>query len=134
MLAGALLLDAQQAPSNSAGIYVPASGWYAVGAVDDLVLHGGTRNKDLHIKIFYPEAAGPPGDKYQVFIQGASHMTFTGLPAEMGRQPEALFGIARIASVAFWDAYLKESKNAKTYLPSDALETYSRGAARLKRK
>jgi hypothetical protein len=61
-------------------------------------------------------------------------MTFTGLAAEMGRQPEAPFDIAKVASLAFWDAYLKQSKNAKTYLASNALETYSQGTVTLEWK
>jgi hypothetical protein len=34
----------------------------------------------------------------------------------------------------FWDAYLKSDAKAKTYLASDALPSYSKGAVRLERK
>jgi predicted dienelactone hydrolase len=65
-----------------------------------------------------PYEFSPPGDKYLVFIQGASHMTFTGRPAEMGREPELLFDDAKQASLAFWDAYLKHDTRAKEWLVS----------------
>lgn len=76
----------------------------------------------------------PPGDKYSVLIEGADHMTFTGLPAATGKQPENLFEYAEIAGLAFWDAYLKESASAKAYLASDALASYSHRAVKLERK
>ncbi len=57
-----------------------------------------------------PYRYSPPGDKYDVFIEGASHMTFAG------QGPAVAFEYAKIASLAFWDAYLKHSEAAKKWL------------------
>lgn len=80
----------------------------------------------------------PPGDKYLVFIEGASHFSFNDLvgPLASLEQPqrEAISGYIRIASLAFWDAYLKGEAAAKDYLQSDGLAEYGRGAVALSRR
>jgi predicted dienelactone hydrolase len=81
-----------------------------------------------------PYDLSPAGDKFFVYIDGASHMTFTGRPAEMGREPTAPFEDAEISSLAFWDAYLKQAAAAKAYLASGALEADTRGTVALSRK
>ncbi|HKO55983.1 MAG TPA: hypothetical protein VJ276_08900 [Thermoanaerobaculia bacterium] len=91
----------------------------------------------------------PPPDKWLVWIEGATHMTFTGAlgaltPMEMDRRQAAVrdaqnrgmdprglgvpsrgrgFGTVRIASLAFWDAYLKEEAKAKDRLNGFNSET-----------
>jgi predicted dienelactone hydrolase len=45
--------------SYATGAYKLAVGPYAVAEVADIVLHDGKRNKDLHMRIFYPTGAGP---------------------------------------------------------------------------
>ena len=47
------------AGSYATGAYKLAEGPYAVVEVTDIVLHDGKRNKDLHMRIFYPNGAGP---------------------------------------------------------------------------
>ena len=47
------------AGSYPTGAYKLAEGPYAVVEVTDIVLHDGKRNKDLHMRIFYPNGAGP---------------------------------------------------------------------------
>lgn len=48
------------APSSSASDgYHLAPGPHAVSEVSDLVLHDAKRSKDLHVRIFYPDDAGP---------------------------------------------------------------------------
>ena len=81
-----------------------------------------------------PYDFSPAGDKFFVYIEGASHMTFTGRPAEMGREPAAPFEDAKISSLAFWDTYLKQAAAAKAYLASGALEVETRGSVTLSRK
>jgi hypothetical protein len=92
----------------------------------------------------------PVGDKYQVLIDGANHLSFTGGLAEgplagrllarrntrltEGTDQKAIFDEIKMASLAFWDAYLKDDRQAKDYLKSAALVTYSKGAVRLSRK
>lgn len=98
------------------------------------------------------------GGKYLVFIEGARHASFSGRLLDQkessGRRRgvrrnqtgAGLFGSidlekeARIlswingASLAFWDATLKESAAARQFLASDALVEASDGAVELKRK
>jgi predicted dienelactone hydrolase len=97
-----------------------------------------------------PFTYSPPGDKYLVFIDGAFHMSFTGVLAQgdnpqLARRPmmarlvgrtdqKAIFDYVKIASIAFWDAYLKNDTRAKTYLKSNSLVEFSRNSLRLDRK
>ena len=93
-----------------------------------------------------PYEKSPPGDKYLVWIEGATHMSFTGRlagvdfsraaarlqgqgrPGEPGprldanEQKEVWDTICR-ASLAFWDAFLRKDAKAKAGLASlaDAL-------------
>ncbi len=75
----------------------------------------------------------PPGDKYDVEIEGATHMTFVGPMFKIGRENK-LFQTAKIESLAFWDAYLKGDDGGKKYLASDQIKVFSGGAARVDRK
>jgi predicted dienelactone hydrolase len=78
-----------------------------------------------------------PGDKYELFIQGASHMSFiTAETANSARSSHAaaILGYTNSASLAFWDAYLKNDAAAKKFLQSDGLERSSHGAAKLSRR
>lgn len=104
---------------------------------------------------------GPAGDKFLAYLRGANHLSYIGPifdltqrdPARRGPIARAvrrcarrlasfapsldqvgIFDYTRIASAAFWDAYLKQNPCAKAYLQSAALETYSRGVARVKHK
>ena len=90
----------------------------------------------------------PPGGKYALFIEGASHLSFTGLAAEpgatlprvAGKKPlsadeeVAVFKDLKIATLAFWEAYLKADANSKAFLQSDALMTESGNRAQLLRR
>jgi predicted dienelactone hydrolase len=92
----------------------------------------------------------PPPDKYLVFIEGAFHMSFTGALAEpqgaqgprrqlisqltAGTDQKAVFDYVKIASIAFWDAYLKHDATAKAYLKSNSLIDYSGQDVTLNRK
>ena len=101
------------------------------GSLDNL---GPLANSAWH-KI--PFERSQPGDKYEVFIKGASHMSFiTAQTVNSARssQAAAILGYTNSASLAFWDAYLKEDPSAKTFLQSDALERSSHGAAKLSRR
>jgi hypothetical protein len=39
-----------------------------------------------------------------------------------------------MTTLAFWDAYLKDSKEARAYLESDKLPAFSKGTLKLERK
>lgn len=84
-----------------------------------------------------PFERSTPGDKYEVFIQGASHMSFITAEtanAAHSSQAAAILGYTNSASLAFWDSYLKHDPAAKTFLQSNALERSSHGAAKLSRR
>ena len=108
----------------------------------------GGRSPDWRLE---PYKFSPPGDKYQVFIEGANHMSFTGRWAESNRpgggllarrferltegtDQKAIFGYVEQASLAFWDAYLRGDARAKDFLKSDALKRSSGGAVELSHK
>ena len=97
-----------------------------------------------------PFTYSPPGDKYLVFIDSAFHMSFTGALAQpetlqgprrllvsrmaQGTDQKAIFDYVKMASIAFWDAYLKDDARAKIYLKSDSLVDYSKRTVSLSRK
>jgi predicted dienelactone hydrolase len=101
------------------------------GSLDNGATHQGPSWKKI------PFDRSQPGDKYHLFIEGANHMSFitaqTLLPARAA-QVEAILGYTNSASLAFWDAYLKNDAPAKQYLQSDALQNSSKGAAKLSRR
>ena len=90
----------------------------------------------------------PPGEKFGVWLEGASHRSFSGrapepgaaLPREKGKGAVsaegevALFQQVRVASLAFWDAFLRGDAGAKVFLESDALAKESGGKAKLERR
>ncbi|MBD2431451.1 MULTISPECIES: alpha/beta hydrolase family protein [Fischerella] len=112
-----------------------------------------------------PFKYSPAGDKYLVFIEGATHFSFSGRLAQGGgeaqtqaqgqgrpgwrlrehfgggqgggfgtrrrfgggQQEENIFNYVKVASISFWDAYLKQDSQAKNYLKSDGLQADSNG-------
>jgi predicted dienelactone hydrolase len=50
----------------------------------------------------------PPGDKYDVELEGATHMRFAGSLAAAGNRADPLFQCVLLETLAFCDAYLKE--------------------------
>ncbi len=94
-----------------------------------------------------PFDLSPPGDKVHLFIEGAHHGSFTGRFAgertgraglrggrRLGAAGKEIFEWVEVATLAFWDAYLKGDPGAKAYLRTDDLELRSRGAATLVRR
>ncbi|HTC95743.1 MAG TPA: hypothetical protein VK699_20035 [Terriglobales bacterium] len=79
----------------------------------------------------FDRAASP--EKYYVFIDGATHMSFTGNLAAFGAQKQ-IFNTIKLASFQFWNAYLKGDPAAQSYLKSDALSNTSHGAVTIDRK
>jgi predicted dienelactone hydrolase len=84
-----------------------------------------------------PFERSQPGDKYEVFIEGANHMSFITaetISAARSSQAAAILGYTNSAGLAFWDAYLKDDPGAKKFLQSDAVERSSHGDAKLSRR
>jgi dienelactone hydrolase len=106
----------------------------------------GSKNQDPSWRLDSYQLS-PAGGKYAVFIEGASHLSFTGLSAEPGAAlPKvgakkttadaevAIFKDVRIATLAFWQTYLKDDAKAKAFLQTDALMTESGNQAQLLRR
>jgi predicted dienelactone hydrolase len=106
----------------------------------------GSKNQDASWRLDSYQLS-PPGGKYAVFIEGASHLSFTGLAAEPGATlPKAagkkvsadaevaIFKDMKIATLAFWEAYLKDDASAKAFLQTDSLMTESGNRAQLLRR
>jgi predicted dienelactone hydrolase len=75
----------------------------------------------------------PAGDKYEVELKGGTHMGFAG-PSQRSAIQNEVFQCARLETLAFWDAYLKQSPKAKEYLTSDGLKKFSADAAEFANK
>jgi predicted dienelactone hydrolase len=89
-----------------------------------------------------PFEKAKPGDKYLVFIEGATHSSYQGKgpAARLDReQPtdaelEMITSVTSSATLAFLDLYLKDDPAARAYLGSDALVAFSGKKAALERK
>ncbi len=71
---------------------------------------GGSEGPEWRLQVFNHM---PPGEKYSVFLEGASHFTFAGAGKDVDPQ---LLGYIKTASLAFWDSYLKTDPKGKHYL------------------
>jgi predicted dienelactone hydrolase len=85
-----------------------------------------------------PYELSPPGDKYLMWVEGMDH-GFGGVSGLKDglvkfQTNEDHVKYTKIVTLAFWDAYLKESKEARAYLESDKLPKFSKGTLKLERK
>ena len=78
-------------------------------------------------------AKAPPGDKYDVELDGATHMGFAGIAA-MGGTPDRIFQCVKLETLAFWNAYLKSSPDARRYLLSKGLQKFNEEAGQFANK
>lgn len=84
-----------------------------------------------------PYALSPQGDKYLVWVDGLDHGFggITGVNFNPRNKPNPdHVRYTKIVTLAFWDAYLKESKEARAFLESDKLPAFSQGTLQLERK
>lgn len=76
----------------------------------------------------------PHGDKYRLWVDGMGH-TFGGIAGAAFMRGKVAnddhVRLTRIATLAFWDAYLKGSRKARRFLRSGALTAASGGTLRL---
>lgn len=78
-----------------------------------------------------PYKYSPAGDKYLVVIEGANHLSYGGgLRAGGGGVPE----IVNRCTTYYWDAYLKNSKDAKDFLKTGKLQQDAAGKFTLETK
>jgi predicted dienelactone hydrolase len=76
----------------------------------------------------------PAGDKYLVVMDGATHFHFGGGPPGGSRSGDKYTLHVKDVSVAFFDAYLKDSAKAKAYLSQDGFAKQAAGTAKLESK
>jgi predicted dienelactone hydrolase len=90
------------------------------GTLDDSPI-GETKAKDR--RITYDKLAGV--DKWFINFEGGDHMIFSGRLGKGDREKDAEFQrcIAQ-ASLAFWDAYLKNDSTARAWLNGKGFEEY----------
>ena len=81
-----------------------------------------------------PFVRAPPGDKYDVELEGATHMRFAGSLAAAGGAPDRLFQCVKLETLAFWNAYLKQDQDARRQLVSRGLQGCSADAGRFAAK
>jgi len=76
----------------------------------------------------------PPGDKYDVELEGATHMQFAGSVAKAGDPPDRLFQCVKLETLAFWNAYLKSDTDARRHLVAQGPAGCSADAGRFAAK
>jgi predicted dienelactone hydrolase len=79
-------------------------------------------------------AKGPAGNKYEVELEGGTHMGFAGLFPDAGGHHDEVFQCAKLETLAFWDAYLKQDPKARQYVESHGLQKLSGDIARFANK
>lgn len=88
----------------------------------------------------HPFEYAPPGDKYLVYIEGATHGSYQGRLAAraIGERPPAntryITDVVAFGTLAFLDAYLREDAEARAYLGSDRLTEHPGGRLEFLRK
>lgn len=89
----------------------------------------------------HPYDYARPGDKYLVFIEGATHSSYAGnrmATRLLGEPPaeniERIGAITSASTTAFWDSYLKQDEAAAKYLAGDSLVVFGEGSVTFKRK
>ena len=84
-----------------------------------------------------PYELSPDGDKYLIRVEGLDHGYggITGANFSGRNKPnDDHIQFTKIATLAFWDAYLKNSQAARAYLTSEQLATFSHGAIQVLHK
>jgi dienelactone hydrolase len=78
-----------------------------------------------------PYKYSPAGDKYLIVIEGANHMSYGGALRIRGG---GVTEIVNLSTTKYWDAYLKNSQEAKEYLQSGKLVKDFAGKCTLDKK
>lgn len=87
-----------------------------------------------------PYEYAPPGDKYLLFIDGATHSSYAGKRTTriVGETPprniDYITDVVAFGALAFLDAYMKGDSDARRFLESDAITRYPGGKVEYKHK
>jgi predicted dienelactone hydrolase len=76
----------------------------------------------------------PPGDKYDLELEGATHMQCADGIAVAGDPPDRRFQCLKAETLAFWNAYLKEDPDARRHLVAQDLPECSADMGRFAAK
>ena len=76
----------------------------------------------------------PPGDKYDVVLDGATHMQCARRFAAAREPPDPLFQCIEVETLAFWNAYLKQDPDARNHMLSQDRQGCSTNVARFAAK
>lgn len=88
----------------------------------------------------HPYEYAPAGNKYLVYIDGATHGSYQGkgLSRMLNEKPTTdirlITDTVASATLAFWDCYLSKSEGGCEYLKSNGLATLGGGAVEYKKK
>jgi predicted dienelactone hydrolase len=111
------------------------NGWTRpmMAVTGSLDLVEGERTPAWHLE---PVVRSPAGDKYALFLEGASHRSFTGRQLELSgtREEREIFRWTCVETLAFWDLYLQDAAAAKTWLDPERVSEFSGGRAKLTRR
>ena len=141
LLAGALVDTAQKqdvsfrdnrvraflaiSPSGTGRGGLDERSWDRINVPVMLVSGRNERGDDWRMEPFYNM---PPGNKYYLLFDGASHSSYNDYKpgGRRGRSQdqetiENIHTYLQSTSIAFWDAYLKQDNTAKQFLQSDVL-------------
>ena len=84
-----------------------------------------------------PYELSPAGDKYLVWVEGLDH-GYGGVPgvsfSPRNQKNEDHVQLTKVVTLAFWDACLYDSAEARSYLRSEQLTAFSKGALKLEHK
>ena len=107
----------EQLDRTFAGVKIPLL--HMTGSLDDSPIGETTADER---RIPFDHISGP--DQYLVTFEGGDHMIFSGRGLMPGNfRKDATFQKSiLIASTAFWDAYLKDNTQAKTWLSGGDFE------------
>ena len=94
--------------------------WLLMTGTHDTAAIGG-QTVESRRKVF---PALPPGDKFELVLNGAEHSAFTDrpLPGDSEKRNANHHRAILALSTAFWDAYLKNDAEAKTWLNGDGAQ------------
>ncbi len=101
-----------------AGISVPCL--HVAGTADNSIV-GTTQAYQRRVPFDHVSAA----DQYLITLNGADHLTYSGHARRANAGSDAMFQrMIADSSAAFWDAYLKQSGTAKSWLAGQGIKSY----------
>lgn len=104
--------------------------WLLITGTNDISSIG-SQNLSTRLAVF---ESLPPEGKYELVLNGADHMAFGDFPVpRSSANPNHHKAISAISS-AFWDAFLLDNKDARTWLDGEGAETILTAADTLRKK